>query len=146
MPRTLGRLWVLLALVATLVGTAATPVVAAAPGVQSAIVGTPIRSVYVRPPQGGTIPGKPVQVLVALHGMGGNGEAFSRDLIEQADHYGWMIMAPTVEYGDWTKPEVVAREDPIVIHALADFIDQLPQATGVPVRRLVLVLGHSRGA
>jgi pimeloyl-ACP methyl ester carboxylesterase len=119
--------------------------VAAAPGV-SALVGTPIKSVYVRPPKGGTTPGKPLQVLLALHGMGGNGEDFSKDLIEQADHFGWLIVAPTVDYGDWTNTDVVAREDPLLIRALADYLDQLPQQLGVATRRQVLVLGHSRGA
>jgi pimeloyl-ACP methyl ester carboxylesterase len=101
----------------------------------------------VRPPRASaSTQGKPVQVLLALHGMGGNGESFSKDLIEQADRYGWMLVAPTIEYGDWTKPDLIAREDPVLIRALADYLDQLPQQTGLQVRRLVLVLGHSRGA
>jgi pimeloyl-ACP methyl ester carboxylesterase len=144
MPRTLGRFWLAIVMMGAVAWTAATPV-AAAPGV-SALVGTPIRSVYVRPPNGGAPPGKPLQVLLALHGMGGTGEAFSKDLAEQADKYGWLIVAPTVDYGDWTKPELVAREDPLLIRALADYLDQLPQLAGVRVRRTVLVLGHSRGA
>ncbi|HEY0582476.1 MAG TPA: alpha/beta fold hydrolase [Chloroflexota bacterium] len=145
MPRTLViQLPIALLAACTLIWTVAAPVVAA-PGV-SALVGTPIRSVYVRAPHGGTVPGKPVQVLLALHGMGGNGEDFSKDLIEHADHYGWMIVAPTIDYGDWTKPDQVAREDPMLIRALADYLDQLPQQANVQTRRLVMVLGHSRGA
>jgi len=120
--------------------------VAASPGVNSALVGTPIRSVFVRAPRGGTQPGKPLQVLLALHGMGGNGEAFAKDLVEQADHYGWLLVAPTIDYGDWTNTTAVTREEPILIRALADYLDQLPQSTGLQVRRMVLVLGHSRGA
>jgi pimeloyl-ACP methyl ester carboxylesterase len=121
--------------------------VGASGNLNNALAGTPIRSVYVRPPRGGPIPqGKPVQVLMALHGMGGNGEAFSRDLIEQADRYGWLLVAPSIDYGDWTKPDVIAREEPILIRAMADYLDQLPQTAGMPVRRQVLVLGHSRGA
>lgn len=112
----------------------------------NALVGTPIKSVFVRLPKGGTIPGKPLQVLVALHGMGGNGEDFSRDLLDQADKFGWLIVAPTIEYGDWTKPDVVANEDPLLIRSLSDYLDTLPQTTGVQVRKQVLLLGHSRGA
>jgi pimeloyl-ACP methyl ester carboxylesterase len=85
-------------------------------------------------------------VLVALHGMGGNGPDFARDLTEQADRNGWLLIAPTIEYGDWTNPSVVANEDPLIIQGLADYLDQLPQQVGAPVRHLVLVLGHSRGA
>jgi pimeloyl-ACP methyl ester carboxylesterase len=109
-------------------------------------VGTPVRAVYVRPPRGVATATKPLQVLLALHGMGGNGEDFSRELMERADHYGWLIIAPTIEYGDWTNPNVVAREDPLLIRSLSDYLDQLPQLMGIQTRRQVLVLGHSRGA
>jgi pimeloyl-ACP methyl ester carboxylesterase len=145
MPRTLARLSVGMVVAIALLWTVAVPVVAS-PGVASAITGTPIRSVYVRAPRAGTTPGKPLQVLLALHGMGNNGEEFSRDLIEQADHYGWLLVAPTIDYGDWTNPNTVAREEPILIRALADYLDQLPQLSGLSLRHLVLVLGHSRGA
>jgi pimeloyl-ACP methyl ester carboxylesterase len=145
MPRTLARLSCGLVVTVALLWSVAVPVVAS-PGATSALTGTPIRSVYVRAPRNNPNPGKPVQVLLALHGMGGNGEDFSRDLVEQADHYGWLLVAPTIDYGDWTNPNVVAREDPILIRALADYLDQLPQLAAMPTRRLVLVLGHSRGA
>lgn len=118
---------------------------AAAPGAAT-LVGTPIKSVFVRMPHGGTIPGKPLQPVLVLHGMGGNGEDFSRDLFDQADTYGWLIVAPTIAYGDWTKPDVVTAEDPLLIRSLSDYLDGLPQMTGVAVRKQVLVLGHSRGA
>lgn len=145
MPRTgVLRLPLALLIAATMIWTVAAPVVAA-PGA-SPLVGTAIRSVYVRAPRTGLISGKPAQVLLVLHGMGGNGEEFSKDLFEQADRYGWVIVAPTIDYGDWTKPDLVAREEPVLIRTLADYLDQLPQQLGVPTRRLVLVLGHSRGA
>jgi pimeloyl-ACP methyl ester carboxylesterase len=147
MPRSIAiRLPIASAVAITLLWSIAAPA-GAAPGVNSALVGTPIRSVYVRAPRvSAATQGKPVQVLLALHGMGGNGEAFSKDLVEQADRYGWLLVAPSIDYGDWTKPDAIAREDPILIRALVDYLDQLPQQTGLQVRRLVLVLGHSRGA
>ncbi len=146
MPRTLvGRFALMLILAATLLWPA-TASIAASPGTTGALAGTPIRSVFLRAPRGGTLPGKPVQVLLALHGMGGNGEDFSKELVEQADRYGWLIVAPTIAYGDWTNTAVVSREEPVLIHALSDYLDQLPQVTGLQTRRLVLLLGHSRGA
>src|SRR5258708_31442374 len=146
MPRSLvGRFALILMLAAALLWPA-TVSIAASPGTNIALAGTPIRSVYVRTPRGGTLPGKPVQVLLALHGMGGNGEDFSKELVEQADRYGLPIVAPTIAYGDWTNTSVVAREDPILIRALTNYLDQLPQITGLPARHLVLLLGHSRGA
>jgi pimeloyl-ACP methyl ester carboxylesterase len=146
MPRTLGR--ISFALIAALALWPVASAVAASPGTSSltsGIVGTPIRSIYVRPPRNAP-PAAKLQVLVALHGMGGNGESFSKDLIEQADKFSWLLVAPTIDYGDWTNPNVVAREDPLLINALVDYLDQLPQRLGVPTRRQVLILGHSRGA
>ena len=78
--------------------------------------------------------------------MGGNGESFARELTEQADRYGWLIVAPTIDYGDWRDPNQVAREDPRLIGALIDYLDQLPARTGWQTRPEVLLLGHSRGA
>jgi len=145
MSHAFARLPVALLVACVLLG-AATASVAATPGLNPALVGTPIRSVYVRLPQGASTSDKPLQVLVALHGMGGNGEQFAQDLVEQADHYHWLIVAPTVAYGDWMDPSVVAREDPILIQTLLEYVDQLPQTTGFAVRRQILLLGHSRGA
>ncbi len=145
MPRTLVGLALMLMLAAAVLWPA-TASIAASPGTNVALAGTPIRSVFLRAPRGGTLPGKPVQVLLALHGMGGNGEDFSKELVQQADRYGWLIVAPTIAYGDWTNTSVVAHEEPVLIHALADYLDQLPQVTGLQLRHLVLILGHSRGA
>jgi pimeloyl-ACP methyl ester carboxylesterase len=144
MPRTLARLAIALLFAIVAAWSLALPV-GASPSI-AGLAGTPIRSVYVRAPRGNVNQTKPLQILLALHGMSGNGEQFSKDLVEQADHYGWLLVAPTVDYGDWTNPNVVAREDPVLIAALGDYLDQLPQLTGLQVRRRVLVLGHSRGA
>jgi pimeloyl-ACP methyl ester carboxylesterase len=100
----------------------------------------------VRAPCGAAEATKSLQVLLALHGMGGNGEDFAKDLAEQADKYGWLLVAPTIDYGDWKNPAVVAQEEPVLIKALADYLDQLPRSTGLRTRRQVLILGHSRGA
>jgi pimeloyl-ACP methyl ester carboxylesterase len=147
MSRTIGRLGIPLAFAILAVWTLATPVTAdPADTANQALDGTPIKSVMVRLPQGAPTATQPLQVLLALHGMGGNGPDFSRDLFEQADRYGWVIVAPTISYGDWTNPDVVASEDPVLIQALSSYLDGLPQLVGMPLRRLVLLLGHSRGA
>jgi pimeloyl-ACP methyl ester carboxylesterase len=147
MPRTLGRLCLLLAPALAVVWTAATPVTAdVADAPADPLAGTPIRSVLVRLPERALPVHAPLQVLVVLHGMGGNGPDFARDLFDQADTNGWLIVAPTIDYGDWTNPTVVAQEDPLLIQALSDYLDGLPRLLGSPVRHLVLLLGHSRGA
>jgi pimeloyl-ACP methyl ester carboxylesterase len=81
-----------------------------------------------------------------LHGMGGNGEQFASRLVRDADHNQWLIVAPTIQYGDWTDPTLVAREDPRLIRWLASYLDHLEEYAGVPVKPRVLLLGHSRGA
>jgi pimeloyl-ACP methyl ester carboxylesterase len=148
MPRTLGRLCLaLLALTAAMLWTIGTPVTAdLADAPPDPLASTPIRSVFLRIPQRSAPSQSPLQVLVVLHGMGGNGPDFARDLFDQADRNGWLIVAPTIDYGDWTNPSVVAEEDPLLIQTLNDYLDSLPSIVGTPVRHLVLLLGHSRGA
>jgi pimeloyl-ACP methyl ester carboxylesterase len=103
-----------------------------------------IQDVYIRPPQ--RVPDGPLQVVVALHGMGGNGTNFGNGLANQADQYGWMIVAPTIKYGDWTDPTKIAREDPALIAWLSDEIRSLSATTDQPLLPDVLLFGHSRGA
>jgi pimeloyl-ACP methyl ester carboxylesterase len=104
-----------------------------------------VQDVYVRPPQG-DLGGEPAQVLVALHGMGGRGADFGGALASQADAHNWMIVAPTISYGDWTDPTQISREEPALIAWLSDYISGLSQRTGMPVQPRVLLFGHSRGA
>ncbi|MBV9327412.1 MAG: hypothetical protein JO352_27030 [Chloroflexi bacterium] len=103
-----------------------------------------VSDVYVRLPQSN--PSGPLQVLVALHGMGGNGPDFGSALANQADANGWLIVAPTINYGDWTNPDVITHEDPALIAWLSDYLATLNQRTGLPVQPRVLLFGHSRGA
>ena len=143
MPRTIGFC------LALAIALALWPAVAPAedsPTAPDPLAGTHIRSVYLRLPAAGAAAGQPLRVLLALHGMGGNGESFASALADQADRYGWLIVAPTIGYGDWKNSDVVAREDPLLIQALAAYLDQLPETTGLPTRRLSLVFGYSRGA
>src|SRR5260370_23890093 len=120
MLRPLGRLWLGLVLATIAAWLAVLPVSASRAGI-SALADTPIRSMYVRAPHGAAA-GKPLQVLLALHGMGGNGEDFARDLTEQADQHGWLLVAPTIQYADWTNPNVVAREHPALSRALSAYL------------------------
>jgi pimeloyl-ACP methyl ester carboxylesterase len=103
-----------------------------------------VRDVYVRSPE--SAPDGPLQVLVALHGMGGNGNDFGGALASQADAHGWLIVAPTIAYGDWTDPNQIGREEPALIAWLADYLAHLTDRTGFPVQPRVLLFGHSRGA
>src|SRR3982074_1843196 len=54
-----------------------------------------VKSVFVRLPQDSGA-GQTLRVVVVLHGIGGNGETFARDLTTAADKYGWVLVAPTI--------------------------------------------------
>jgi len=104
-----------------------------------------IQDLYIREPQG-VADDQPRQVVVALHGMGGNGPDFGGSLATQADAHGWLIVAPTIRYGDWTDPDKIAREDPALIAWLSDEINALITNADRPTQQQVLLFGHSRGA
>src|SRR3989440_3046161 len=116
-----------------------------APVARAAELPASIPDVFVHVPRGVT-PETPLQVLVALHGMGGNGPLFAAGLLRDAERNHWLVVAPTIEYGDWTDPAQVAREDPRLIRWLAGYLEHLDLYAGVPVKPRVLLLGHSRGA
>lgn len=104
-----------------------------------------ISDVFVRAPR--TVPaGQPLQVVVALHGMGGNGRDFGGSVANLADQYGWLLVAPTFNYGDWTDPNQITREDPALIAWLSDYLSALSDRTGYALQPKVLLFGHSRGA
>ncbi|MFN8524869.1 MAG: hypothetical protein U0821_17375 [Chloroflexota bacterium] len=89
--------------------------------------------------------GRPVQLLVALHGMGGNGADLARSLGPDANQRGWAVLAPTMSYGDYRDPEQV-RRDGALLTRLKALIDVLPSRTGVTFAPRVLLFGFSRGS
>jgi pimeloyl-ACP methyl ester carboxylesterase len=119
---------------------------ALAPVARAAELPASIPDVFVHVPRGGVSSDAPLQVLVALHGMGGNGSLFASGLLADADRNHWLLVAPTILYGDWTDPGQVAREDPRLIAWLGDYLAHLQEYVGLPVKDRVLLLGHSRGA
>ena len=104
-----------------------------------------VPAVYVRPPRSAA-GAQPLQVVVALHGMGANGQEFGGALASEADQYNWLIVAPTIEYGDWTDPVQITHEEPALVAWLSDEIRHLPDRIGYAVQPRVLLFGHSRGA
>lgn len=86
-----------------------------------------------------------LRVLVALHGMGGDGEAIATPLLSQADRHGWIVVAPTFAYGDWRDPEQVRRDGSIFLPQLRTLLDGLPGRTGLQLRPRALLYGFSRG-
>jgi len=89
---------------------------------------------------------EPLTVLVALHGMGGNGDDISRSIRSRTDAQGWVVVAPTLNYGNWTDPSVVTQEATAHYPRLNALLDRLPTVIGSAVKPKVLLYGFSRGS
>lgn len=87
----------------------------------------------------------PLQILVAMHGMGDNGPNFCQNLLAAADRNGWIIVAPTFKYQDYKNPDLVAQDDVTFLPRLLAMIDSIPGRTGLATRNKVLLYGFSRG-
>jgi len=103
-----------------------------------------IESVFVHVPHG-LAANVPARVLVAFHGIGGNGPSLGRQLIAEADRHHWVIIAPTLRYGDWWNTEVVAHEDVLVSRWLREYLDNFEKERGVAIQSKTLLFGYSRG-
>lgn len=92
-------------------------------------------------------PGQTLQIILAIHGMGGNGADFGKPLISYADEYGFALVAPTMRYdSNYTDPARVAANDIVLLPELNSLIQALPGVIGYPVHQQVMLFGFSRGA
>ncbi len=90
---------------------------------------------------------QPLRVLLALHGMGGNGSKFAENLIAECDRNGWVLVAPTMPYTrDYKDPNQLMEEDLYLGHMLHSLIEGLPKRLGLQLRQHVMMIGFSRGA
>jgi pimeloyl-ACP methyl ester carboxylesterase len=101
----------------------------------------PAYTVYT--PAGEVVPRK---VLLALHGMGSNGPEIAATILERARAGGWLVVAPTIKYGDWTDPTQLASEELRLQPQLATLLDRVSAEARVAVTGKALVFGFSRGA
>lgn len=92
-------------------------------------------------------PGKALQIVIAVHGMGGNGLAFGQPLIQYADEYGLVLVAPTMQYDQNIQEAApIAANDAVLLPELHKLIEGLPGVLAYPVSPRVLLFGFSRGA
>jgi len=89
---------------------------------------------------------EPLTVLVALHGMGGSGDDISRSIRSRTDAQGWVVVAPTINYGNWTDPAVLTQEAATHYPRMNALLDRLPTIIGSAVKPKVLLYGFSRGS
>lgn len=88
----------------------------------------------------------PLQVLVTVHGMGGDGAGFCQNLIDRAERDGWIIVSPTFQYQDYKNADSVVWDDTHMLPHLKRILDDLPAKTGLTIKDKVALYGFSRGA
>jgi predicted esterase len=103
-------------------------------------------SVFVYAPSTAARIGHPLQVVFALHGMGGEGKGFCQGFLSAAERNGWVIVAPTFSYRNWKDPATVAEDDVALTQSLVELLDSMPQRIGHPTSKRAIVFGFSRGA
>lgn len=89
---------------------------------------------------------RPSRILVILHGMNGSGQELAAPFVEDAERYGWIVVAPTFQFRDWRDTEQTRLDDREKIAALEEIIKMVPTELRLPVRSRVAVFGFSRGA
>jgi pimeloyl-ACP methyl ester carboxylesterase len=89
---------------------------------------------------------RPIPVLVALHGFGASGQEMIAPFVSEAERLGWIVVAPTFNYRNWTDPEQVRLDETELMPAIRGIIESLPDRVGAPVQSRALMFGFSRGA
>ncbi|HEX3244300.1 MAG TPA: hypothetical protein VHX16_02740 [Chloroflexota bacterium] len=89
---------------------------------------------------------RPVPVLIALHGMGSSGQEMIAPFVAEAERRGWIVVAPSFTYRDWTDPEQVRLDESELIPAIRGLLESLPNQVQARVESRALVFGFSRGA
>jgi acetyl esterase/lipase len=116
---------------------------ASAPNPAPGPVGPPKYFLYVPP----NLPSAaPARLLLALHGIGGNGPDMAKPFVTLAQEHGWILAAPTFAYGDWQNPAAVRGEDVRLGRQLMSLLDDVAWQSGHSLRSRVFVAGFSRGA
>ncbi len=89
---------------------------------------------------------EPCTVVLAMHGLGQRGETIGEPLAGAASSRNWLVVAPTIDYGDWTDPARLAATEPRVMRQALDAVDHARRTLGVDTDTPLLAIGFSRGA
>lgn len=91
-------------------------------------------------------PNVPRVAVVALHGMGQRGEAIGGQLKPFAQARNWVIIAPTLDYGEWRDPEKLVGSEARIIRQIMDILSDAREGAGISIENRFLAFGFSRGA
>jgi pimeloyl-ACP methyl ester carboxylesterase len=88
-----------------------------------------------------------LRIVVALHGMNGQGEAFASSLLAEADKNGWVVIAPTIAYQNYLDTGLLTNDDLLYARELKATLDELPKRlAGYRLSKRASLYGFSRGA
>ena len=82
----------------------------------------------------------PLQVLIVLHGFGGQGEAIAQQFVSVADANNWLLIGPTFNYTSLTDPTVTVSDD---LRVTQELLTRLLENIPAPVF-VVSTEGHLR--
>ena len=88
----------------------------------------------------------PCTIVLAMHGLGQRGDTIGEPLRGAAAANNWVVVAPTIEYGDWIDPNRLATTEPRVMRQALDAVDHARRTLGVATNATMLAIGFSRGA
>lgn len=91
-------------------------------------------------------PNVPRVAVIALHGMGQKGDAIGGQLMPFAQARNWVIIAPTLDYGEWREPDLLAKSEARIVRQVMDVIAHVRDDAGVSIAPRFLTFGFSRGA
>ena len=91
-------------------------------------------------------PNVPRVAVIALHGMGQKGDSIGGQLTEFAQSRNWVIIAPTLDYGDWRDPDQLVKAEARILRQVMDVLAHFREDTGGPIQSRFLAFGFSRGA
>ena len=87
------------------------------------------------------------QLLIALHGMSGQGGAICNGLISFAQQNGVILLAPTFNYSpNWQDPQTIAEEDVALSNTLNLMVSELEPMAHTHLKNRLMFYGFSRGA
>jgi hypothetical protein len=91
-------------------------------------------------------PNVPRRALLALHGMDDTGPSLAATLLDRAQAQDWVVVAPTIRYGEWKDPLQLTQEELTLAPQLVTLLESVTAETGVLVTGKALVFGFSRGS
>lgn len=92
-------------------------------------------------------PQQAAQVIIAIHGMHGQGGAICNGLISFAEKNGVVLLAPTFNYNEnYQNPQTVSTEDGVLTKKLNQMVSELGTLENRELKKRLLLYGFSRGA